>query len=75
MGDGVPLAAVVPLVLDEERPPIWVVMARVHPPVRTVTANLMDVPAYQALGYVVVTRDPFAMDAWHAWRRAYPEAV
>ena len=60
---------------DDDRPPIWVVMVRAHPPVRTVTANLLDVPTYQALGYVVVTRDPWSMDAWKAWRRDYPEAV
>lgn len=58
-----------------ESPPILVLMIRTHYPYRSVVVNLLNVEAYMGLGYLIVARDPFSMDAWRAWRRAYPEAV
>lgn len=59
----------------ESPPSILVVMIRTRFPYRSVVVNLLDVETYMDLGYLIVARDPFTMDAWRAWRRAYPEAA
>lgn len=59
----------------ESPPSILVVMIRTRSPYRSVVVNLLDVETYMDLGYLIVARDPFTMDAWRAWRRAYPEAA
>lgn len=59
----------------ESPPSILVVMIRTRSPYRSVVVNLLDVVTYMDLGYLIVARDPFTMDAWRAWRRAYPEAA
>ncbi len=59
----------------ESPPSILVVMIRTRSPYRSVVVNLLDVEAYMDLGYLIVARDPFTMDAWRAWRRACPEAA
>lgn len=59
----------------ESPPSILVVMIRTHSPYRSVVVNLLDVETYMDLGYLIVARDPFTMDAWRAWRRACPEAA
>ena len=59
----------------ESPPSILVVMIRTRFPYRSVVVNLLDVETYMGLGYLIVARDPFTMDAWRAWRRAYPEAA
>lgn len=56
----------------EQPPAILVVMIRAIYPHRSVVVNLLDVEVYMDLGYLIVARDPFSMDAWRAWRRAYP---
>ena len=59
----------------ETAPTILVAMIRTRFPYRSVVVNLLDVETYMDLGYLIVARDPFTMDAWRAWRRAYPEAA
>ena len=59
----------------ESPPSILVVMIRTRFQYRSVVVNLLDVETYMDLGYLIVARDPFTMDAWRAWRRAYPEAA
>lgn len=58
-----------------EPPVILVVMIQTQRPYRSVVVSLLDVETYIDLGYLIVARDPWSMDAWRAWRRENPEAA